>query len=83
MLVFIQGFLKKYEVFEIDFEVYWERVQDIEDVGNKFIEKVNFNEFRIIYFFCFCILFFLFLLKILKCNLIVSFFFYRVIINLS
>jgi len=33
--------LKKHEAFETDLEVHRERVQDIEDAGNKLIEKVN------------------------------------------
>lgn len=41
MLSFYQGLLKKHEAFETDLEVHRERVQDIEDVGNKLIEKVN------------------------------------------
>lgn len=34
--------MKKHEAFETDLEVHRERVQDIEDAGNKLIEKVNF-----------------------------------------
>ena len=33
--------MKKHEAFETDLEVHRERVQDIEDAGNKLIEKVN------------------------------------------
>lgn len=83
MSVLIQGLLKKHEAFETDLEVHRERVQDIEDAGNKLIEKVNFNEFRIIYLFRFRILLFLFSLRILKCKLTLSFSLHRVTTNLS
>lgn len=39
--LFYKGLLKKHEAFETDLEVHRERVQDIEDAGNKLIEKVN------------------------------------------
>lgn len=40
-LAAVQGLLKKHEAFETDLEVHRERVQDIEDAGNKLIEKGN------------------------------------------
>ncbi|CAH3114647.1 unnamed protein product [Porites lobata] len=40
-LAAVQGLLKKHEAFETDLEVHRERVQDIEDSGNKLIEKGN------------------------------------------
>ena len=41
VFLFYQGLLKKHEAFETDLEVHRERVQDIEDAGNKLIEQVN------------------------------------------
>lgn len=40
-LAAVQGLLKKHEAFETDLEVHRERVQDIEEAGNKLIEKGN------------------------------------------
>lgn len=41
-MVVVQGLLKKYEVFEIDFYIYKERCNEIKKEGEKLIFEVRF-----------------------------------------